>query len=463
VLTIFGKSHSRGGFCDGVSRRDFLTIGGTLLGGLTLPRVLEAETSTRQFSHKSVINIYLPGGPPHQDMWDLKPDAPAEIRGEFKPIRTNVPGIEICELFPKIASMMDKFIPIRTIVGASGDHDAWQCMTGWPRKDTSAAGGRPSMGAWVSRLAGPVNKSCPQHMSLMYQTGERRWGDPGDGGFLGLAHAPFRVTGGARGRDGRPSENLKHESMVLQGITLERLQDRRGLLSSLDGFRREADASGGMEGMDAFHEQAVGILTSSKLADALDLSKEDPKVVERYGVNDPAFERDGAPRMVRNFCVARRLVEAGARVVSMNFTRWDWHGPDGKNFVQARKDFPLLDRALSSLVQDLCSRGLDRDVSVVVWGEFGRTPKINKEAGRDHWPQVSCAMLAGGGMRTGQVIGATNKYAEHAVSRPVTFQEVFATLYHNMGLDVGQVRQFDARGRPQYLVDEGVQPIREVI
>jgi hypothetical protein len=217
-----------------------------------------------------------------------------------------------------------------------------------------------------------------------------------------------------------------------------------------------------MDGMDGYTQQALGILTSSKLVDALDLSKEALPAVERYGVNDPVFERDGAPRMVRNFCIARRLVEAGARVVSLNFTRWDWHGSDGKNFVQARKDFPLLDRAVSALVTDLHERGLDQDVSVVVWGEFGRTPKINSQASRDHWPQVSCALMAGGGMKTGQAIGATNRLAEHAVKRPVHFQEVFATLYTNIGLNLGQVREFDPNGRPQYLVDEGMEPMREL-
>jgi uncharacterized protein (DUF1501 family) len=195
----------------------------------------------------------------------------------------------------------------------------------------------------------------------------------------------------------------------------------------------------------------------------MDLSREPAKVLERYGVDDAGFERDGAPRMVRNFCLARRLVEAGARVVTMNFTRWDWHGPDGKNFVQGAKDMPLLDLALSALVEDLHQRGLDQDVSVVVWGEFGRTPKINKEAGRDHWPAVSCALLAGGGMKTGQAIGTTDKHGGQAVDRPVHFQEVFATLYHNLGIDVGRVREFDARGRPQYLVDPEYQPIRELV
>jgi len=167
--------------------------------------------------------------------------------------------------------------------------------------------------------------------------------------------------------------------------------------------------------------------------------------------------------MIENFCVARRLVEAGARFVSLNYSRWDWHGGDGMNYPRSRQEFPLLDQGLSALVSDLHERGLDRDVSVVVWGEFGRTPKINKNSSRDHWPKVSCAMLAGGGMRTGQVIGATNRLGEVAAERPVRFQEVFATLYHNVGLDVGKVRVFDPSGTPQYLVDSGIMPMRELI
>jgi uncharacterized protein (DUF1501 family) len=287
----------------------------------------------------------------------------------------------------------------------------------------------------------------------MYKTDHQPWGYAGEGGFLGVAHAPFNLVGGR-------NESSKVENMVLQGITLERLQDRRALLSAFDQFRREADASGSMSGLDSFTDQAMGILTSSKLAEAMDLSKEDPALVERYGKDNAEFHADGAPRMTHNFLVARRLVEAGARVVSLNFSRWDWHG---SNFSIARVEMPLLDAAVSALVQDLHERGLDRDVSVVVWGEFGRTPKINKDAGRDHWPQVSCALLAGGGIRTGQVIGSTNRLGEHAQDRPVHFQEVFATLYHNLGLNLSQVREFDLRGRPYHLVDDGYEPIREVI
>ena len=457
MLTIFGRPHANGGFCDSVSRRDFLTIGGSLLGGaMSLPNLLAAEgKSGTRLSHKAVINVFLPGGPPHQDMWDLKPDAPVEIRGEFSPIKTNVPGIDIGEHFPQMAKMMDKFAVIRSIVGCSGDHDAFQCMTG-RKKGPQGGGYWPAMGAWGSKVLGAVNKAVPPHLSLMYRTGEQRWGYPGDGGFLGMGHAPFRLVGGK-------GKSLKSDNMVLKGITLDGLQERNRLLRSFDTLNRTLDQRGVMDGMDAFEQQALGILTSSKLVQALDLSKEDAKVVARYGVDDPTFERDGAPRMVRNFCLARRLVEAGARVVTMNFSRWDWHGPDGKNFVQGRKDMPLLDRAICALVGDLHERGLDKDVSVVVWGEFGRTPKINKDAGRDHWPQVSCALLAGGGMRTGQVIGATNRLGEHAVKRPTTHQEVFATLFRNLGVNLSQVREFDLNNRPQYPVEAGTEPIRELV
>lgn len=455
MLTLFGRPHERGGFCDGASRRDFLTIGGTLFGGaLALPNLLaaEAKAGIRQ-SHKAVINVFLPGGPPHLDMYDLKPDAPETVRGEFKPIKTNVPGIDICEHFPMLAKQMDRFVIIRSLVGSSGDHDAHQCMTG-VRREPAKMGYTPSFGAWVSKVQGPVIPAVPAHLTLMYRTGEQKWGYPGDGGFLGLAHAPFRLAGG-KGAMGS-------ENMTLKGITLEQLGDRKGLLSSFDDFDRKVDRSGLMDGMDEFNRQAFDILTSSKLKDAIDLSKEDTKTLERYGVDDPAFERDGAPRMVRNFCVARRLVEAGARVVSLNFTRWDWHGSDGKNFVQGKKDMPLLDRAITALVGDLHDRGLDKDVTVIAWGEFGRTPRINKEASRDHWPQLSCALMAGGGMKTGQVIGASNRLAEHATERPVTHQQIFATLYRNLGIDLNPVREFDANGRPQYPLEEGTQPIREV-
>ena len=466
MLTIFGKPHARGGYCDGVSRRDFMTVGGSLLGGLALSDILRAESATGiTHTHKAVINVYLPGGPPHIDMFDMKPDAPVEIRGELNPIKTNVPGIEICELFPKMAAMMDKFAIIRSMADCQGDHDAYQCMTG--RKRTPAGNEFwPAMGSWVAKLQGAVNQSVPPNLSLMYRTGEQRWGYTGHGGFLGKSQSPFRLVGGSEnmgGKKGSNSSDPSTENMTLRGISLDQLNDRVGLLKSFDTVNRQIDQTGQFSGLDSYAQQAMGILTTSKLKDALDLSKEPVKTVEKYGVDDPAFERDGAPRMVRNFCIARRLVEAGARVVTMNFTRWDWHGGDGMNFVQARKDFPLLDRGLTALISDLHERGLDKDVAVVVWGEFGRTPRINKSNSRDHWPQASFALMAGGGMKMGQVIGATNKNAEFPVKRPVKFQEVFATLYTSLGINLNDARVIDPNGRPQYLVDDDIKPMRELI
>ena len=456
MLTILGRKESRSATCDGVSRRGFLQIGALGFGGMALPQLLRAEAAKGiRNSHKAIINVMLPGGPPHLDMFDLKPTAPVEIRGELQPIRTNVSGIEISELFPNVAKMMDKFAIIRSMSDSNPQHDLYQCVTGYPRNKRVAAGGTPSVGAWISRMAGPVNRAVPPHMSLMYPTGERRWGDPGDGGFHGMAHAPFRlVTGQGKNR----VESA--ENMVLQGISLERLQYRDSLRKSLDNFRKEADTSGAMEGLDVFNQQALGILTSSTLSDALDLSKEDPAIVARYGKPDPKFRSDGAPKMTTNLLLARRLIEAGARYVSLNFSRWDWHG---NAFGRARQDMPMLDKALAALLQDLHDRGMEKDVSVVCWGEFGRTPKINNKRGRDHWPRANFALLAGGGMKTGQVIGSTDRNGAAPKDRPVKFQEVFATLYHNMGLlDHGE-RIFDPSGTPRRPIDTGIKPLRELI
>ena len=358
---------------------------------------------------------------------------------------------------------MDKYIAVRSVVGAVGGHNAFQCMTGREPRARQPGGGWPAMGAAVSKLQGSVNQAIPPHLTMCYKTAHPPWGTPGDGGFLGLAHAPFRLVNEQGTRGNTQKAKLPSPNMTLEGITLERLQDREQLMASMDRFKRELDSTGVVDGVDAFTQQALGILTSSKLADAIDLSNESPKTIERYGQSDPIFQVGGAPKITENFLIARRLVEAGARVVSLNFSRWDWHGAPYGNYKRAREDMPLLDQAVTALVDDLHERGLDRDVTVVVWGEFGRTPKINAKGGRDHWPRVSCALLAGGGMRTGQVVGATNRLGEHATERPVTFGEIFATLYHNLGIDVNHATIRDLHGRPQYLVDSGTQPISEVI
>lgn len=436
MLKILGSQKTK--FCDQITRRNFLQIGGLALGGMSLPQILQAENSSNQRkNHKGIIMIFLPGGPPHQDMWDIKVDAPSEIRGEFNAIQTNVPGVEIGDQFPRMAQMADKFAFIRSMVGSDGRHDAFQCLTG-QRFRNQPLGGWPSLGSVLSKKYGPVDPSIPPFLGLSPKMGHMEWARAGDPGFLGLAHAPFRPNG----------EGMA--DMTLNGITLDRLDDRKKVLSSLDQFRSKVDASGMMEGLDSFNQQAFGILTSSKLANALDLSKEDPKLRDRYGRGTSKLRADGGPKLLDDFLTARRLIEAGARCVTLAFSRWDWHGG---NFKRGREDMPMLDQGVTALIEDLENRDMLDDVTVVVWGEFGRTPKINANSGRDHWPRVSTAVVAGGGMKTGQIIGSTNRLGEYAEDRPVHFQEVFATLYHNLGIDVETSTVTDLQGRPRYLVD----------
>jgi hypothetical protein len=446
MLTIPGTAHR---LCDGMSRRDALRIGVLGMGGLALPDLLRAEsTAARPKSHKAVIMIYMVGAPSHQDMYDLKMDAPSEIRGDFRPIETSVPGIEICEHLPRLARIMDKLIPLRSVYGSpDGDHDSFICYTGRSKR-SQPTGGWPAIGSVVSKLQGPVNPSVPPFVGLAPNAGHPPYGSPGLPGFLGISRAAFRPSGESRA------------DMVLNGVTLDRLDDRKSLLTSFDRFRRGVDSSGMMDGIDAINQQALDILTSSRLAQALDLSQEDPAVRERYGKGDPKNFGDGAPRNLEHFLLARRLVEAGARVVTLNFGRWDWHSDNFNGLKNTH--LPQFDQGLSALIEDLHVRGLADDVSVVAWGEFGRTPQINKEAGRDHWPAVGNGLLAGGGMKAGQIIGATDRLGARIANRPIHFGEVFATLYKNLGLDPNDAPIHDLAGRPQKLVD-GWAPLPEVV
>lgn len=444
MITIPGTSRR---FCDGISRRNFLRIGALGFGGLALPNILQAEQEQGiGRSQKSIIMIYLPGGPPHQDMFEIKTEAPSEIRGEFQPIRTNVPGIEICELLPKMASIMDKLIPVRSVVGAVDDHSNHQCFTGKLRRTPPPPGGWPTFGAVISKLQGMTQPGVPPFVGLEPRMKHRPY-NAATPGFLGIGHRSFRPEGDCRA------------DMTLNGITLDRLRDREKLLAGLDRFRRDVDGEGLMEGLDTFERQALGMLASSRLAEALDFQKEDARTLASYGEGDPAVRGDAAPRILEQFLVARRLVEAGVRCVTIAFGFWDYHGD---NFSRCREDLPMLDQGVRALVTDLYQRGLDKDVSIIVWGEFGRTPKINPKAGRDHWPRVSCALLSGGGMKTGQAIGATDRLGGEVEERPVHFQEILATLYHNVGLDVNKATVKDLAGRPHYLTD-GRQPIPELI
>jgi hypothetical protein len=427
MLTIYGE---RQRFCDGVSRRNFLKIGGLTLGSLTLVDMLRASATADSLArHKSIIQIYLPGGPSHMDTYDLKPEAPAEYRGEFKTIKSNVAGMDFCEHFPRQAAIADKLAVIRSVVGAVEEHAPAQTISGYGENIGRIQGGRPGLGAILSKLRGPVDPRVPAYVSLMGNT-------PGlDAGYAGTQHRPFTP-------DGPGMENLTLNAQV----SLARLDDRKTLRSAFDKVRSEVDATGAMNGMDAFAAKAFEMITSPKTRNALDLTREDPRLRDRYGSG-------GA-----NFLMARRLIESGARCVTLAIGGWDTHG---NNFGHLRQQLPVVDQAVSALVDDLHSRGLDKDCAVVMWGEFGRTPRVNAGAGRDHWPPVMSALVAGGGLRTGQVIGSSNSRGEVAKDRPVSVQKVLATLYHALGVDPATTINTNS-GRPMYLLDER-EPIEELI
>lgn len=412
-------------FCDGLSRRNFLNVGALGVGGLTLVDLFRAEAAAgTSSSSKAVINIHLAGGPSHQDTFDLKPDAPREFRGEFHSIATNVPGLEICEHFPMLAQSADKFAIIRSLTGSIADHSDYPTQTGYPRSDLQSIGGRPSLGSVVSKLQGDLSQGAPPFVGY----------NGSYVGYLGSVHQPYRPQGG--------------ELRLHGNMTIDRLRSRTDLLGGLDRLRRDLDDAGQMVALDAYTQRAVDVVTSGRVADALDLNQEDPRLCERYG-------KDGTM-----FLTARRLIEAGVRVVNFSWGGWDTHT---NNFGHLRNQLPKLDRAISSLLEDLHVRGLNNDVSVVMWGEFGRTPRVNNNnGGRDHWYEVAMCFLAGGGMRMGQTIGTSNRYAEAAVDRPVHIQEVFATLYHNLGIDVTATTITDPAGRPQYLLDHR-DPIHELL
>jgi len=434
MFTVHGFSQR---YCDGLPRRNFLQVGAAAACGLGLADFLRADELHRadpNYRKKSIINVYLGGGPSHMDTFDMKPLAPKEFRGEFRAIDTSVPGIQICEHMPRLAGMMDKLAIVRSLTGIYEEHSPHQTETGWSEQSLRTAGGRPSLGSVVSRLHGANNGSAPTFVDL---TGHTR------PGFLGSVYGAFRP-------DGEGRANLK----LAAGVTTGRLDDRQKLLSGLDRLRRDADASGSMKAMDSFAERAVGVITSGQIAKALDVRHEDPRVRERYvgSLASPDQEND-------RFLLARRLVAAGVRCVSLAWGSWDTHG---NNFGHLKGQLPRLDRGLAALVEDLEAHGLLADTIVVVWGEFGRTPRVNAGAGRDHWPRAMSVLLAGGGLQTGQAIGATNRRGEQPTDRPIHLQEIFATLYQHMGIDPRFTTLVDNNGRPQYLVDRN-NSVRELL
>lgn len=449
-MRTYGQTNRCGGavYCDGVSRRSFLQIGALSTGvaglsTLTQADLLAAENRRRTTSHKSVIMVYLSGGLPHQDTFDLKPEAPSEIRGEFQPIATSVDGLQVSELLPKLATVMDRCSLIRSVVGQRDEHSSFQSLTGYTMGDVER-NRYPNFGSAVSRVLGPVDPITPPFVDLFPTMQHRPYNSTG-AGYFGSAFNQVRADG----------EDIA--SMSLRFVAPPQFQNRRQLLAELDSIRRASD-SAPVSNVSENYRRAFDVLTSSKIVEALDVTKADPALRQRYGIGSSKHLGDGAPLWNDQLLAARRLVEAGVRVVTVAYGFWDTHGG---NFAHLRKHLPTVDAGLSALVEDLTSRGLDRDVTLVVWGEFGRTPKINGNGGRDHWAPVQSALVSGGGMRMGQVIGATDKDAGHAIERPVHYRDVLATIYDNLGIDPHEFIR-DINDRPVSLLPGDARPIREL-
>ena len=412
-----------------LSRRDVLRVGGLGLAGLTLADVLrlQANGAASEKRGKSVIMIWLRGGASHIDSYDMKPDAPPEVRGEFRPISTNVPGIQVCEHLPLHAQMMDKLAIIRGIKSNDlGDHTPHYIITGSPDR-----GKRPAFGSIVSYLQ-PRRDGLPPYVSLMYDP-PKLYDNEGPL-YTGPAHRPFAPR----------AEGLDNLSLA-KGISLDRLQGRRQLLRQFDALSRRVDDKGRAGAIDTYTQRALEMVTSPKVREAFQLSKESPETHARYG------------KYCENFLMARRLVEAGVSVVTLKVGDWDTHE---HNFRDMREQLPQLDQGFHALVSDLYDRGLDKDVAVVLWGEFGRAPKVSRIAGRDHWPEAGAAVVAGGGFKVGQAIGETDSHATRSKVRPYTPANVLANLYHHLGIDPALTIP-DHNKRPMHLLDDR-EPVREL-
>jgi hypothetical protein len=429
---------------DFIGRRSFLRVGTLALGGMTLPgllRLRQAGAQSPTGRKKSVILIWQAGGPSHIDMYDLKPDAPAEVRGEFKPIDTNVPGIRIGEHLPKQAKVMDKLAIVRSACHTNAGHgmgSQWM-LTGYQPTIEVNDNIYPSTGSVVAKMNGPNEPGLPAYVNLP------RALNLGKAAYLGASCNPFAPDSDPN-PDGFQVKNLKLPGRV----PADRLSRRKDLLNSLDDVRRDIDTKGDLYGLDTFYREGLEMVTDPKAQRAFDVAKEPMKVRDMYGRND----------LGQCCLLARRLVESGVTFVTVQAGGgWDTHGD---NFKQLKTNLlPKFDQALAALVTDHCERGLQDDVLVMAMGEFGRTPKINSGVGRDHWPGAMSIVYGGGGLKMGQAIGTTNALAEYPTSKPASPGCVLSTMYHVLGIDHKHVFYDDAK-RPMPILNEG-EPIRELI
>ncbi len=439
-------------------RRSFLKAGVLGTAGLGLADLLRLEAHAapaRSPGRKpSVIILWMRGGPSHIDMWDPKPDAPAEYRGEFGVRPTNVPGILLSDMLPMCGAIMDRWSIVRSLYHADAGHSSGDqiCFTGYPSGPNPDENTYPSCGSIVSKQLAHENPQLPAYVMVPRMV-------PGTGpAYLGVAHKPFET----QADPANPGPFQVPNFALPQGVTLERIGDRRGLLTSFDGLRRDVDATGQMDALDRFGRQAWGMLTSPAARDAFDLDREPAPLRERYGFL-PAFDpkasnRCGAPAWSQRILLARRLVEAGVRLVTVDLRWWDTHV---KGFESLRLGFlPRFDRAYSALIEDLEQRGLLESTLVVAWGEFGRTPRVNNDAGRDHYPNVFSAALAGGPVKGGRVVGASDAVGAFPKANPKTPQDVLATVYQHLGIDT-QAQYLNGSGRPIAVLPSG-KPIEEL-
>lgn len=438
------------------SRRSFLKAGaiGFTGAGLGLADVLRANASSSQANKEhSVIILWMRGGPAHQDMWDPKPLAPVEYRGEFGVMNTNVPGIQLSDMLPMSARIQDKWSILRSLFHHDAGHSAADqiCFTGYNSGPSPDENTFPSCGSIAAKQLQHLTPELPAYVMIPKMV-------PGtDSAYLGVAYKPFETLADPAKEGPFSVPNFA----FADGVTLDRFSDRRTLLHGFDQLRKEVDLSGKMEAMDRFEQQAWGLLSTDKARKAFDLDAEPHSIRERYGFM-PAFDpgasnRCGAPAWSQRMLLARRLVEAGVRVVTVDLRWWDTHV---KGFESLRLGFlPRFDRAYSALIEDLDQRGLLKNTLVVAWGEFGRTPRVNNDAGRDHYPNVFSAALAGGPIQGGRVVGESDAKAAFPKTNPKPPQDVLATIYSHLGVDPSQV-YLNRAGRPNIVLPFG-NPLHE--